>query len=107
MNYKEKATQELLTALSSGKQDSVKMFSVGRNIMKSVPCNESVKSIITIELIMAFNQYKVQYIGSLSTDDELVFFNIKEDRITLKGEEKIVGYIYDETTNCIVVKIID
>lgn len=107
MNNKDKATQELLTAITTGKQDSVKMFSVGRNIMKSMPYEESVKSIITRDLILAFNQHKVQYIGTLSTENELVFFNIKEDRIVLNGVEKTVAYLYDATTNSIVVKIID
>lgn len=107
MDYKIKAKEELLAAISSGKQDSVKIFSIGRNIIKSMPSKESVKSIITSGLILSFNQHRVQYLGSLSTDNELVFFNIKEDRIVLNGEEKMVAYLYDEKTNTIVVKIMD
>ena len=104
---REKVIEELLPAISRGKQESVRIFSVGRNILKSLPQEESVKSIADANLITAFNQQNVQHLGTLSTDDELVFFYMKEDKIKLNGIEKIVSYIYDQEHSCIVVKIID
>lgn len=75
--------------------------------MKSIPNSDSVKAIIDSNLIMAFNQLKVQHIGSLSTDNELVFLNNKEDKIVLNGELKTIAYLYEEKIKGIVVRIID
>lgn len=107
MQNKEKVIEELLLAISRGKQESVRIFSVGRNILKSLPQEESEKSIVDANLINAFNEHNVQHLGTLSTDDELVFFYMKEDKVILNGIEKIVSYIYDQKHSCIVVKIID
>lgn len=108
MNYKEKAKSELIWAIAHGKQDAVKMFSIGRNIIKSLPASESVKSIIDDQdIYIQFNQANVQYIASLSTDNDLVFFNTKEDKIILNREEKIVSYLYDEKSGRIVFKVMD
>lgn len=85
-----------------------RLFAVGRSCVPALDAAESMQDIVAVmpNSILQFAQENVQYLDSISSANELAFFDITPDETVIAGVKHTAHYKYDQLTGTIIITII-